>query len=269
MHREGMPSPVLLVRVKRMKAFTNRYELKYILDWPTYYKIRKEIEPLFKQDPAGGRTGKYGVISVYYDTPDLKFFWEKMDGEEQRIKVRLRKYAHESQGTENKNNVFLEIKKKKDRNVMKKRVLLKEQTTALFLKNLSIEKSFIKNLDNQWIETLNEVLCLQSLLRLQPTLVISYIREPFVSKDNFPVRITFDSNVRYRHKNLSLTTCAMDKHVLSPNQVIMEIKFTDYFPQFMVQIIQRNMCEARTFSKYGIGMEHFLGEQQMLLETMG
>lgn len=248
-----------------MRAFSNRYELKYLLDWPAYYKIRKEIEPLFKKDPEAGKTGRYEVISLYYDTPALDFFWEKIEGEEQRVKVRLRTYVHECKEEKRRNetDIFLEIKKRRNRNILKKRVLLNQEIAHLFLKQGSFEKKYINGLEKQEIETLKEVECLQSVLNLKPTLLISYTREAFVSKDNFPLRMTFDSNVRYRHRDLSLTAKSMDKHVLFPGHIIMEIKYTEYLPQWLVQIIQSNRCEARSFSKYGTGMEHFLGEQSV------
>ena len=60
-----------------MKAFTNRYELKYVIDKPTYLRIRKEIRLLFKLDKSAGKIGKYDVISIYYDTPALDFFGKR------------------------------------------------------------------------------------------------------------------------------------------------------------------------------------------------
>ncbi len=249
-----------------MKAFTNRYELKYILDWQTYFLIRKELDFLFKRDPVAGKSGKYDVISVYYDTPTLDFFWEKIDGEDPRVKVRLRTYKHHDP-EKKKQDVFLEIKEKKDKTIFKKRVPVDEKDVGEFLKYPFWSEKFINKQDVLTREATEELLFLKSTRQLKPTVVISYTREPFVSTDNLNVRITFDSDVRYRSSDYSLTTQPMDKHVLSPRHVIMEIKYTNYFPQWIVQLIQKYQCEARTFSKYCIGMEHFLGEQQMLLEA--
>src|SRR3990167_2549007 len=107
-----------------MSAFSNRYELKYVIDLQTYFKIKREISQLFKYDSSAGDSGKYGITSVYFDTANLDFFWEKIDGEENRIKIRLRTYSHNSLQTngKNKQEVFLEIKKKKNKNIYKKRV---------------------------------------------------------------------------------------------------------------------------------------------------
>ena len=256
--------------IKQMKAFTNRYELKYVIDWPTYIFIRKEIKLLFKKDKSAGKSGKYDVMSIYCDTPGLDFFWQKIDGEEERTKLRLRTYVHTPHIE--KQDIFLELKKKKNQNVFKKRIPIAEKITENIKITENVKKTreflhapwnkeFIKEDQLQGEEIQNEMECLGTLLHLHPTIVISYTREPFVSADNLSTRITFDSNVRYRSNNFSLTVSPMDKHVLTPSHVIMEIKYIDHFPRWLVYIIQKYNCQARTFSKYCIGMEQFLKEQ--------
>ena len=243
-----------------MKAFTNRYELKYVIDMPTYIRIRKEIQLLFKKDKSAGKSGKYDVISIYYDTPSLDFFWQKIDGEEERAKLRLRTYAHYPALA--KQDIFLELKKKKNQNVFKRRIAVKKRAHQErdFL-HAPWNKEFIKEEALPGEDIRSEMECLGTMLHLQPTIVISYTREPFVSADNLSTRITFDSNVRYRSNNFSLTTSPMNKHALSPSHVIMEIKYIDHFPRWLVYLIQKYKCQARTFSKYCVGMEQSLKEQ--------
>src|SRR3989338_258747 len=249
---------------EKMKAFTNRYELKYVLDMPTYIRIRKEIQLLFKRDKSAGTSGKYAVISIYYDTPALDFFWQKIDGEEERAKLRLRTYRHYPSLHEQ--DIFLELKKKKNQNVFKKRIPLAKKRICNIKEDRDFlhapwNKEFIKQDHLQGEETRSEMECLGTLLHLQPTIVISYTREPFVSADNLSTRITFDSNVRYRTNDFSLITNPLDKHALSPSHVIMEIKYVDHFPRWLVFLIQKYKCQVRTFSKYCIGMEQSLKEQ--------
>lgn len=241
-----------------MKAFTNRYELKYLIPWSTYIQIRKELVHVFKCDPSAGSSGSYDVISLYYDTPALDFFWQKIDGEEERVKLRLRTYVHDS--SHKKQPVFLEIKRKKNQNIFKKRILLKTESTDHFFEQ-PWNNAYTKESTALAEETQKEMESLGTLLHLQPTLLISYKREPFVNRDNLNSRVTFDTNIRYRSANFSLTKNPMDKHVLSPSHVIMEIKYTDYFPRWLLSLLHKYNCEARTFSKYCIGIEHFIKEQ--------
>ena len=63
----------------------------------------------------------YPVLSLYYDSPTLTFYHEKLDGTPLRKKVRLRTYGYNfSSG----NIAFLEIKKKKYDKIQKIRVEL-------------------------------------------------------------------------------------------------------------------------------------------------
>lgn len=182
--------------------------------------------------------------------------------------MRLRKYVKCIGGAREERNgnngVFLEIKRKSNRTVFKKRAFLDEPTVRSFLQHPFFDGDVDVTAGVQGMSVLNEAGYLQSRLRLEPKLLISYVREPFVSKDGMNVRITFDSNVRYRDNDLSLSAKSSDKRVLSPNHVIMEIKYTDYFHKWLVQMIERNGCQAQTFSKYGVGMEHCLMEQMCL-----
>lgn len=253
--------------------YKNRYELKYVMDWSTYFRMKKDIEVLFKKDPFGDKNGKYNVISLYYDTPALKFFQEKIDGEERRVKLRLRTYVHKDR-IDNKRrmkqpDVFIEIKKKINKNVLKKRVYLDEKKAREFIENPSLGKPFMKLVDKKGKETLREVEYLKSIFKLKPTIVVSYTRQAFVSKDNLNVRVTFDSNIRYRRRDFSLKMKGGDNYLLPPNLLVMEIKYTDYFPLWLVQLIQKYECGIRTFSKYCTGIENYFYERPVLGDLYG
>lgn len=252
--------------------YNNRYELKYVLDLVTYYKIKKDIEVLFRKDPLGGKGGEYKVISLYYDTSGLKFYWEKIDGEERRVKLRLRTYVHKDtsiKGKKENSDVFLELKKKINKNVFKKRVLIDEKKAKEFIDKPLINKRFFDMFDEKGKETLKEATILKSIFKLRPTIVVSYTREAFLSNDNLNVRVTFDSNVRYRNNDFSLKIKEGDKYVLPPNLVIMEIKYSDYFPQWIVQLIKRYNCNLQTFSKYCNGVDNLFYEKPLLGEIHG
>ena len=59
-------------------TYANRYELKYVLSYQTYFQICKEVEIFLKKDHLGDSEGKYGVVSIYYDTQNLRFFLGKI-----------------------------------------------------------------------------------------------------------------------------------------------------------------------------------------------
>ena len=69
----------------------NRYELKYVADRRLVEAFRELLGAL-DRDPHGV-DGFYPVWSRYYDTRDLRFYWEKIDGLRFRRKLRIRHYG--------------------------------------------------------------------------------------------------------------------------------------------------------------------------------
>lgn len=54
--------------------------------------IRQALESRMNRDPLTGPQG-YPVWSVYYDSSDLRFYWEKIEGLKFRRKLRIRRYG--------------------------------------------------------------------------------------------------------------------------------------------------------------------------------
>src|SRR5205085_4273084 len=57
----------------------------------------------------------YRVYSVYWDTHDFRFFWEKIEGMKFRRKLRFRRYGDHPA-------IFAEVKQREDRTVQKRRL---------------------------------------------------------------------------------------------------------------------------------------------------
>ena len=89
-------------------ADQSRYEYKYKISTDLIPQIRDYSAPYTNEDPYLKKTsaGKYTVRSIYFDTPDLDFYYEKMDGLKIRKKLRVRTYNEMS------DYAFLEIKRK-------------------------------------------------------------------------------------------------------------------------------------------------------------
>lgn len=65
----------------------NRYEIKYLVDVADLEVLRRHLVGRLDPDAA------YGVWSLYYDTPQLRFYWEKVEGLRFRRKLRIRHYG--------------------------------------------------------------------------------------------------------------------------------------------------------------------------------
>ncbi|WP_279328160.1 polyphosphate polymerase domain-containing protein, partial [Streptomyces sp. OS603R] len=105
----------------RLHAF-NRFELKYLVPVEQAAEIRDELAERMDRDlnsPVGG----YGVWSLYYDTPQLRFYWEKIEGLKFRRKLRIRHYG-DLDGVSDESPVCVEIKQRVNRVTQKRRITL-------------------------------------------------------------------------------------------------------------------------------------------------
>jgi hypothetical protein len=98
----------------------NRFELKYLLPIEAAGLFRQEIGAYLKPDSYGNDEGGYVVSSLYYDSPDFRFYWEKMEGIRFRRKLRTRYYETQAELTSD-TGVFVEIKQRLDRVTQKRR----------------------------------------------------------------------------------------------------------------------------------------------------
>lgn len=88
-----------------METGVARTETKYAIDDLTAARLRGALDLLMRRDAMGGTDG-YTVRSLYFDTPLDQDYLDKMDGLEERQKVRLRIYSPEDRTAK------LELKRK-------------------------------------------------------------------------------------------------------------------------------------------------------------
>ena len=68
-----------------------RNELKFILSLTQAEILQERLKAVLKPDPNTPE-GDYMVRSLYFDTPDHRFFQENLAGVGKRVKYRLRMY---------------------------------------------------------------------------------------------------------------------------------------------------------------------------------
>jgi len=165
----------------------NRYELKYILKHKEHLRVIETLEKFLKRDAHAGEKGVYRISSLYYDSPDLSCYRNKIDGIKYRRKLRLRVYR-DSDLTYG----FVEIKQRINRTVQKRRLVLPiEEAKAL----CSGEDIGLDRLDEMDRKTASEVLFLVKALGMKPQCIISYHRQPFEgSRYDHGLRVTFDTS---------------------------------------------------------------------------
>lgn len=229
----------------------NRFELKYVLSYQEAVKLKKEILKYALFDPYSKDNGKYYLSSLYYDTSDYKFYWEKVDGIKYRRKLRIRWYETED-GLSDDSRVFLEIKQRIDRVTQKKRIPVRYKDALAFCEE---EKPLECN-DPEDVKVMEEMYSLLKLYDLKPTVITSYQRQAFVGTDyDIGLRITFDSHVTYRLRNLELGAGNYDGFMIPPNFVIMEIKVNEKMPFWIAEMVAKRGLQLIRVSKYCQGLK--------------
>ena len=212
-----------------------RVEHKYILPVEKYDSFIKMIQPHIKDDAYPS----YSLHNIYYDSPDNLMITRSLEGPEYKEKLRLRAY-----GEDPTDNVFLEIKKKYDGIVYKRRIALHEKEALDYLNKpipLSNTSQIAKEIDY-----------VKDLYNVRGKMFIGYDRRAYAGKDEDDVRITFDTNIRYRLHNLSLDDIGEETIIQNPNEMVLEIKVMDRYPMWLSEALAEHKLYKGSFSKYGI-----------------
>ncbi|MBA4337010.1 vacuolar transporter [bacterium] len=223
----------------------NRFELKYVLSIENARKFAQAVKSFLNVDSYGEK-GKYAITSLYYDSPDYRFYWEKMEGIKFRRKLRIRYYEKKEPLT-NEDPVFVEIKQRTDRVTQKRRAKLSYKD-AIKLCNKGIMPDSYDPKDKA---TLQEVQSMVLLYRLRPTIITSYFRQAYIGTEyDLGLRITFDTNVRYRDVDLDLTSKNIGKFMIRPTLSVMEIKANESIPYWLTEMIGEHNVPLVRVSKY-------------------
>ncbi len=224
-----------------------RLEYKYLVPMDRIEEFRKEILPYVDADDKCDENVEYKVRSIYFDTSDLRFYREKIEGLKIRKKLRIRGYNE----LKTKNLIFLEIKRKNEGFVNKNRAPLHYSNLNDLLESNSISE-FIINDSNGELRKEDATKFLFHLKKnsLQPIVLVVYEREAYFSKFDDSLRITFDKNLRYQMYphindlfNDNLTTLFTDNFIL-------EIKFSRGYPNWLSNIINDFYLKRKSLSKY-------------------
>jgi SPX domain protein involved in polyphosphate accumulation len=225
----------------------NRYELKYILPIWRRDRIIAELDGFAQPDQHGGREG-YRLLSLYYDSPGLDFFWAKVDGLKFRRKLRQRIYLDSRD--EAPRSCMVEIKQRTNRTVQKRRLELPMDTAdALCAGRIGVDA--LGRLDELDREVASEVSYLVAAMQLRPAAITAYRRLAFVgNRYESSVRITFDMELTGRVRDLTLKHSAPNFSLLGQDYCVLEVKSDETVPNWVTSLLARNGCQMQRMSKY-------------------
>ncbi len=221
-----------------MKKQRFRNEVKHFINISDYFALRSRLKHIARLDRFAGSDGTYRIRSLYFENFNNKALKEKLNGINNREKFRIRFY--------NNDPSFIRLEKKSKVNIFCLKAaarITKEQCEQLLCNDID------------WLIDSGNVL-LQELYAkikyqlLRPRTIVDYFREAYIY-DPGNVRITIDSRLQSGLFssdlfNPNLPTIA----ITASGQIILEVKFDEFLPEVIRDLIQTNERRSSAISKY-------------------
>lgn len=230
-----------------------RYELKYIMTREQKARVLEAMEPYMTADKFGRST----IRNIYFDSDDFILARHSIGKPDFKEKLRIRSY---SQAT-SESTVFVELKRKADLLVYKRRIALPEKAAMSWTQGFSAKRSSgYAPVPTQMSREIHYFLSYYGSLK--PAAFLSYERQAYKMRDCSPelnsagghdqdFRVTFDENILFRDYDLSLTSDVYGEPVLDTDKVLMELKCSGGIPLWMVKVLSAEHIYKTSFSKYG------------------
>ncbi len=204
-----------------------RLERKYFLDVKAFYKLKSILLEIGQLDPNSNERGYYPVSSIYYDDKYYRCYLDKVNGEINRFKFRLRTY---SETFTTGNQYFLEQKIKKNK--------------AQYKLHFKVDERFLNRSMNY---NPIEFSSFSYPGQLYPVIKVLFKRKAYLVNDlKDEVRLTFDYDLYFESLN-NLKRGRFD----FGNRVLLEIKTnTEQYPMWLSDFLKNNNLRDTEFSKY-------------------
>ena len=214
-----------------------RHEWKHEIRYPDLLALRARLRAVMSVD-MHTIDGKYEVRSLYFDSPEDKALREKINGVNCREKFRIRCY--------NGDMSLILLEKKSKRNGLcsktQEPLTLEEVRTIVYDGEHPVRGK--KTL-------LDELYFKMNTQGIRPKTIVDYTREPFVFEPG-NVRVTLDYNIR---TGLTCTDFLNPVCVTVPAKdapVILEVKWDEFLPSVIRDIVQVPGTHTSAFSKYAV-----------------
>jgi hypothetical protein len=245
-----MVDPGALMATDRLQL--QRLELKYFISHETALAVRDFVRCYLALDEFGANKPdlSYAIHSLYLDSDDLRTYWDTINGNKNRYKLRLRYYDDQPDSP-----VFFELKRRMNDAILKQRGGVRREAVKGLLRGQ------LPGPDNLLSENPKQLLAVQNFSRLmldigaKPKGHVAYNREAWVSTHDNSVRVTMDRKVRFEPQFTADLRCAMEAPVCSfEPHVILELKFTGRYPNWFRELVQFFGLRRTGAAKYADGL---------------
>ena len=228
-----------------------RVEQKYILTATQYDALRERLDTFMEIDQYGKTT----IMNIYYDTPNYLLIRRSIEKPRYKEKIRLRSYGVPTAGSP----AFIEMKKKFKKIVYKRRIAMPYAEAIGYMNEgrpVPQDSQIAREID--YVRNFYE--------DLEARMAICYDRIAMAGIQDPGLRITFDTDLRWRNTDLDLRSGAYGKALLEEGKVLMEAKVKNALPWDLAKIFSELQIYPASFSKYGNAYRNWMdegGKQEM------
>jgi hypothetical protein len=231
-------------------TYHNRHECKFVIGEEAAARVLRRVQPYVAPDPFAAKspTHTYTIASLYLDDSARSLYRETLGGLAHRYKLRVRSYGDAPAAP-----IFVEVKRRHDRVVQKLRCPIDRRHLADVLAG---RLDVVDGLSPAKQASLREFARLQQLRQAAPLLTVRYERQAYVGVDDDEVRVTFDRRLAALPEAVPVVRLHADGYeTIRMGGVVLELKFTDRCPAWMLEVIRAEELRRRSFSKYGTSLE--------------
>lgn len=217
-----------------------RYEIKYMLTAAQKEQMLRIMAPYMEPDQYGPTT----IRNIYFDTDNYRLIRRSLERPAYKEKLRIRSYRQ----VDSDSKVFVELKKKYQSVVYKRRLSLQEAAGMGWIcgqSSVPLHTQIAREIE--YFRTFYE--------GLRPAIFLTYDREAFYAKQGHDFRITFDDHILCRQQDVSLRCPVWGNPLLEEGKVLMEIKCSGGIPLWLTHALTRERVYKTSFSKYGRAYE--------------
>lgn len=217
-----------------------RHEIKMSINNFDKAVLSSRLSHVLKRDKHAGANGSYTVRSIYFDDCDDNALIEKLIGVTYREKFRIRTYDSRAS--------LIKLEKKVKHNFMgyKEGAMLSLEECQGILKG-----------SYEFLKERSEMVCRQLYTKMQTGLfraktIVQYDREAYVWEPG-RVRITIDSNLQTGLSSVDFLNFNIPlARVIENNVSILEIKYNEYLPAHIRDLLQLDSRQRAALSKYAV-----------------
>lgn len=216
-----------------------RHEMKFVCTENNLYIMEEKVRHICHPDIYAGTRGTYVVRSLYFDTYEDDCLQERLNGEGDGKKYRIRIYDGSAE------MINLECKYSSHGMKAKKTCRINERQCEQLIHGAAVGKTEASQ------EVLRQFLAERSIKLLMPKVIVEYTRSPYVCEMG-NVRVTFDRNIRFSTEiSRFLEKGIAWRGIMPEGKQLLEVKYDKVLPGAVMDVLAGGQMMNRTsFSKY-------------------